>query len=175
MVNYNNSKIYKLCCKNTNITDIYIGSTTNFTRRKYNHKTSCNNTGNEHYNYPVYKFIRENGGFENWDMVLVEMVNCNNKLELLKKERETIELLKPSLNSYNPIKSCRKEYRRQIYLENKDDEAKKQKERYKNNKDEINTKAAIKIICECGCMIRKSDISKHKKTKKHLHRLNQKH
>ena len=39
MVNYNKSTIYKLCCKDTEITDEYVGSTTNFSRRKAHHKS----------------------------------------------------------------------------------------------------------------------------------------
>ena len=58
MVNYNNSIIYKLCCKDTNITDIYVGSTTNFYRRKQDHKQQCNNTNSKEYNKNAYQFIR---------------------------------------------------------------------------------------------------------------------
>ena len=35
--------IYKLCCKNPEITNIYVGSTKNFTRRKHQHKNNCIN------------------------------------------------------------------------------------------------------------------------------------
>ena len=65
MPNYENGLIYKLCCKDANITDIYVGSTTNFKQRKKEHKADCHNENNKNYNRPVYKFIRENGG--NWE------------------------------------------------------------------------------------------------------------
>ena len=48
-------------------------------------------------------------------MVLIETVNCNTKLELLKMERKYIEELKPSLNKQIPSMT-RKEY----YIENKE-------------------------------------------------------
>ena len=35
--------VYKLKCKDTNITEFYIGSSINFKRRKYNHKSHSNN------------------------------------------------------------------------------------------------------------------------------------
>ena len=43
MVNYNNSVIYKISCKDESITDTYIGATTCLARRKYDHKRYSNN------------------------------------------------------------------------------------------------------------------------------------
>ena len=84
--NYNNSLIYKLCCKDPSIEEIYVGSTTNFKQRKTSHKKSCNNENNKGYNLKVYKFIRDNGGFENWSMIQIEPYSCETKREL-----ETLE------------------------------------------------------------------------------------
>ena len=53
MPNYTESMIYKLCCKDTTIEEIYIGSTTNFNRRKAEHKQVCNNTNKYGYNIKV--------------------------------------------------------------------------------------------------------------------------
>ena len=59
MVNYNNSMIYKLCCKDLSITDVYVGSTTNFTRRKTQHRHNSNSSPKyKEYDYKVYKFKR---------------------------------------------------------------------------------------------------------------------
>ena len=55
MVNYDKSTIYKLCCKDPSISDIYIGSTTNFTRRKGQHKSVCNNSQAKHHHLKVYQ------------------------------------------------------------------------------------------------------------------------
>ena len=71
MTNYQNAVIYKLCCKDINISEIYIGSTSNMRIRKSVHKNICNNTSSRNYNSYVYKFIRENGGFINWYMILL--------------------------------------------------------------------------------------------------------
>lgn len=133
---YQNGMIYKLCCKDTNIEDIYIGSTCNFSKRKHCHKNSCNNINNKCYNCYKYKFIRDNGGWDNWDMILIESYPCNNKLELHKKEREYIENLKPSLNSEIPSRQ-RKEYDNIYYINNKNEISKQKKEYYKNNKEKI--------------------------------------
>ena len=42
-VDYSKSMIYKLCCKDVNIKEIYVGSTTNLIKRKYQHKADCYN------------------------------------------------------------------------------------------------------------------------------------
>ena len=114
-VDYSKSMIYKLCCKDPHITDIYIGSTTNFKNRKYQHKNGCINENNKDYNNYKYQFIRDNGGFENFDMILIENVSCNNKRELEQVERKYIDELKPPLNS---IKSYSTEQEKKEYKKN---------------------------------------------------------
>ena len=91
---YSRSSIYKLCCNNTDVTDIYIGSTTNFSNRKKCHKCSCTKLGNKKYENRVYQFIRTNGGWENWSMVEIEQYNANNKRHLETRERYWIESMK---------------------------------------------------------------------------------
>ena len=56
-INYQNTVIYKICCDDTS--DFYIGSTTDFIRRKSGHKSTCNNANRKSYNLKVYKTIRE--------------------------------------------------------------------------------------------------------------------
>lgn len=186
MVNYNNSLIYKLCCKDTSIKDIYIGSTTNFIRRKYNHKNCCINENMvRSYNLNVYKIIRKNGGWENWDMILVKNISCKSKLELHKIEREYIDKLKPTLNMAIPTrthKEYRKDNREELnkkhkeWLEkNKENEKKKNKIYREKNKEKEKLRGQKyreehnKIIkCECGCFINERNLKRHKKTKKHL-------
>ncbi len=177
MPNYENGLIYKLCCKDANITDIYVGSTLSFRHRKSSHKSCCNNEKNFKYNFDLYKFIRENGGFSNWDMILIEYYKCDTKLELEKREREVIENLKPSLNRSIPTrtkkeyqekydqdnKEKRKEYYEQYYENNKEQISEKNKEWYENNKE----KRKEKITCECGAVITKQHFIRHTKSIKH--------
>ena len=61
---YENSIIYKLK-RNDDHDDvnIYIGSTTNFKTRKYQHKECCNDIKLKGYNIKIYQFIRDNGGY----------------------------------------------------------------------------------------------------------------
>ena len=97
-MDYSKTIIYKICCKDINITGIYVGHTTNFTKRKNRHKYTCNNPNSKNYNLFVYKFIRNNGGWENFNMIEIEKYNCNDRLEACKRERHWIEELKSILN-----------------------------------------------------------------------------
>jgi hypothetical protein len=143
MIQYNKSTIYKLCCKDANITEIYVGSTTNFRLRKSQHKSACNNENDKRYNTKVYKFIRDNGGFENWDMIEIEKVNATDKKNLEKHERRVIEELKPILNYQIPGRTKKEYYAenadkfKEYYYDNADKIKKRVKEYYAENADKI--------------------------------------
>ena len=46
---YNNTIIYKIVCNDLNIKDLYVGHTTDFTKRKYKHRLNCINFGEHHH------------------------------------------------------------------------------------------------------------------------------
>ena len=124
--------VYKLCCNDPLITDIYIGSTRSWSRRKSNHKSICNNEIDKKYNLYVYQFIRQNGGFENWDMISLFNGSFETKRELERKEREYIEELKSSLNKIIPTRTYH-----EYYEENKPQIIAKVKQYYDSNKEQI--------------------------------------
>ena len=167
MVNYNNSVIYKICCNDLNVSDIYVGSTTQFRRRKCEHKQYTKYENGKKYHMKLYETIRNNGGWSNWSMILLKYVNVNTKLELHKEEREMIDKLKPSLNGQIPLQT-RKEYEEKNKERIKKRDAIKNKKYYENNKELIKQKIKVKITCECGASIRKDCKNKHYKTKKHI-------
>jgi predicted GIY-YIG superfamily endonuclease len=43
IIDYSKTIIYKIVCKDTEIKDVYVGSTTQFTKRKASHKSACHN------------------------------------------------------------------------------------------------------------------------------------
>jgi len=90
--------IYKIY-NPTNPNIFYIGSTKNFSSRKSNHKKYCNNKVSKKYKYPLYQYIRQLGGWDNFVMEIYEEYPCNNKNEGLLREQQIITELKPSLNS----------------------------------------------------------------------------
>jgi len=100
---YSKTIIYKLVCKNLEVTDLYVGSTTKFTTRKNAHKTNCNNEKSKSYNLKVYRMIRENGGFDNWDMIEIEKFPCKDGNESRARERHFYEELGAKMNIRVPI------------------------------------------------------------------------
>ena len=84
---YLNTIIYKIVCKDLSITDVYVGQTTNFTKRKNQHKRNCCNPDAEKHHLKVYQHIRDYGGWENFDMIEIEKYPCNDANEGRKRER----------------------------------------------------------------------------------------
>ena len=164
---YQNSIIYKLChCSDLENENIYIGSTTNFRRRKNIHKSDCNI---EKKNYPVYQVIRDNEGWDEWQMIPIEVFPCNNKKELEVRERYHIEILKPKLNKFIPSRT-KDEIKKRLnnyYENNKEYFQEYNKEYQEKNKKIILDKKKEKTICEkCGAEITKNYLKNHQKTKK---------
>ena len=86
-INYQNTIIYKIVCNDLNIKDLYVGHTTDFKRRKSEHKLNCNNQKSEKYNMKIYKVIRNNQGWDNWSMIEIEKYPCNDSKEATARER----------------------------------------------------------------------------------------
>ena len=115
-INYDETHFYRIVCRDLNVKDCYVGHTTDFYSRKCRHKSNCNNTNQEHYKLYVYEFIRENGGWENWDMILIKTEKCNNELEARARERYYIEMFKFSLNSIKRPYTSAEEKDNQIWI-----------------------------------------------------------
>jgi hypothetical protein len=105
MKEYINTVIYKIYCNDETVNDLYVGHTTNFNVRKNCHKTSCTNENNRDYNLPVYIFIRENGGWNNWKIEEIEKFPCINYNEASQRERYWVENLKATLNKVVPSRT----------------------------------------------------------------------
>ena len=76
-IDYSNCVMYRLVCKDLNVTDCYVGHTTNhfkLKKRSSKHRTDYK----IHKKIRVYKFIRENGGLENWDVIEIEKFPCTS-------------------------------------------------------------------------------------------------
>jgi hypothetical protein len=197
-VNYNNGVIYKIVCNDLNIKECYYGSTTSFVKRKNRHKSDCHNPKRKIYNQPIYKFIRENGGWNNWKMILIKKFPCSSKYELEKEERNIMEQDHKRLNVVLPTRTrteynkdnkekitvYNSEYRQKnidrllekgknFYNENKERLNTKKKQYYHENKTTILKQKREKITCKCGVIMNKSSLYEHLKTKKHKQLLEQ--
>ena len=195
MPDYSKSLIYKICCKDTSITDIYIGSTTNLIKRKSTHKKRC--VDQTAY---VYQFIRKNGNWENWETVVIEEYPCNSRQQLFSRERYWKEELDSSLNMNKPVRTNEEKRLNNIktsrtydakfpnrckeyYIKNKNEISKKNKIYREKNKKIIKIrqhlkyeknkyKYKIKYTCECGVTSQICNKKKHERTKKHLNFIN---
>ena len=83
-IDYSNTIIYKIYCKDENIKEVYVGHTTNFSQRKYAHKISSEKDKN----LRIHGIIRENGGWDNWDMIEIAKYVCKDSTEARIKEQE---------------------------------------------------------------------------------------
>jgi hypothetical protein len=162
MPNYNETSFYLIFCKNENITDKYVGHTTNFKIRKYHHKRNSLNKKSKNYNLKVYDCIRANGGLDNWEMVEIEKCSCENVIEAKAIEAFWIKTLETSLNDCIPLRTQKdhyeenkeyklnyqkayaiehkeeiKEYKKNYAILYKDDIAEKSKTYHQTNKERI--------------------------------------
>jgi hypothetical protein len=174
VIDYSKTVIYKIVPKDLNLNYVYVGSTTDFVKRKYQHKFSCKTLGDCHYNYKLYKTVRENGGWEEFDMIEIEKYPCNDRNECLCRERYWFEELQANMNKYNPIRNS-EEYKIKDLEEFK--QMKKEKNlRYRIKNDEIlKKKKKICHVCElCQGKYQNTSKARHFKSKKHLDSVNNK-
>ena len=126
-IDYSNCCIYKI--QHIEKEDlVYVGHTTNFTKRKCQHKGSCNNDNDQYHNLKVYHIIRQNGGWDSFKMLEVEKYPCNNKREAERRENGVMKELQASLNNISSY----------VSEDEKKEKGKIQrKDYYDNNKDSI--------------------------------------
>jgi|AntAceMinimDraft_5_1070358.scaffolds.fasta_scaffold94477_2 hypothetical protein len=122
---------------------VYVGSTTNFTKRKQQHKQICLNEKHKNHNLKVYVNIRENDGWENWNMIKICDYPCDNKREAELKEDEYMTELKANMNMKRASRTqqqYREDNREKIQeytKEYRDNNKEKIKEYYETNKEKL--------------------------------------
>ena len=136
-INFSKTVIYVIRC----LTDpnlLYVGSTTDYTKRKNNHKSNCKSK-----QIKLYVMIRANGGWDNFVMVEHSKFPCENNQEAKKEEERIRLLLQTNLNMIRAYitPEQKKEYRAEYREENKVEIAEKNKEYRIENKVEIAEKA----------------------------------
>jgi hypothetical protein len=185
IIDYSNTIIYKIVCNDINITDTYVGHTTNFVQRKHAHKQGVNNPKCSNYHCKLYKFIRSHGGWANWSMIIVAFKNCTNNYEACALEHEYYKELNANLNSVDPCKPMEIIEKKEDIIEYKyicDHCDFKNNNKYEFNKhmkhhSECKKNMCSKTLptvnylffcdkCQYGCNA-KSDYNKHLLTKKH--------
>jgi len=160
-IDYKHTIIYKI--EHIDKDDlVYVGHTTNWDRRKCEHKRYSNNENSSKHNYKLYQMIKDNGGWDNFRMIEVEKYPCSDRREADKRETEIMKELKSNMNmgksfvseedkketnrQYNKeyfqihkksIQEARKDYHKE-YREIKKEKIRKIKKAYsENNKEKI--------------------------------------
>ena len=116
---------------------MYVGSTTNFVKRKQQHKFACNNENDTRYHLKVYKIIRENGGWESWKMIVVHEFPCLNKTGSLQEEDRCMTELKANMQMVKAYSSKEEKIEQKQKYRNKNKEiiSEKRKDCYQKNKE----------------------------------------
>jgi hypothetical protein len=147
MVNYQNSVIYKISCKDE-ITDRYVGSTTSHLKMKSRHKSQI--VMMRRRKNIIIHFI---DSFATWRVEklgfhFLEEYPCRTKKQLNIRERYWFEKLNATLNDKYPDRGKVLEQKK-VYIE------------------KLNEKGKVKIECPCGSTVSKSNFAKHKRSQKH--------
>lgn len=134
--------VYKICCDD--VPDyVYIGSTKAFRERKRKHKSCCTNVNDKSYHSKIYTTIRDNGGWDNWRMVIIEECGDITLTQARIKEEEWREKLKANMNSVpcyvtEEQQKERESVRKKEFYEENKEKIKEQKRVYREaNKDKI--------------------------------------
>ena len=140
--NIDNYIMYKICPKNSNLNYSYIGHTNNFAFRKSQHKLPCIDIAHNKSHYKLYETIRQNGGWDEWEMIEIEKFNGKTKLEARMREQELIKEHKANLNILSAFitEDERKEKKKRItekYREENKELLKEQTKQYKEDHKDI--------------------------------------
>jgi hypothetical protein len=194
-IDYSNTIIYKITCNDSMVTDLYVGHTTNFVQRKHAHKQSCINEKGANYKCKLYEVIRNNGGWINWKMEIINFFNCKTHYEARKKEQEYFLSLNATLNSIEPYaipkpkeivtktkiikevlhcNKCNKYFSNKDLLEthNKTNKHIKKMNITMLTKNSLNSPKQFTCdVCHYTCC-KKNDMDKHFNSKKHIRNKN---
>ena len=189
MPDYQKCMMYKLICdEDQNF--LYVGNTTNWNRRKSEHKSSSLNDTRK-----AYTRIRELGGWGDMKMIWIEDYPCNNKREAEAREQHWMDILKSNMNTHRAFitEEYKKEYQKEHYENNKEEIREKNKEyreanketiaenreankeafaermkEYREaNKEAISNRKNVKYDCECGGKYTHVNQAKHFRSKLH--------
>ena len=96
-IDYSNTIIYKIQ-HNDKDELIYVGHTTDFTKRKSAHKLATRSEKDKAYNRQLYKMIRDNGDWDSFKMIEIKKFSCTSKREAEAEEDKVMRELKATMN-----------------------------------------------------------------------------
>ncbi len=138
-IDYSNSVVFKLYCKDPTVKIIYLGTTTNVVQKQRHLENKVRES-----NLYCYQLIRMLGGINNWVFQVIDRYACSSKKELNAREKEI----------YNNL-----EYQNRLNETNL---------HILGLNGDMYTSPLEKVRCmDCGAVILKTNIKKHKKSIKH--------
>lgn len=202
MVNYQNSKIYKVI--NSVNDNVYIGSTAvSLSYRMGDHRLK---TRRGKFKEGSLQYHMNNLGIDKFKIILIENYPCDTKEELKKREQYFINEMKPAYNLMDAYlddetRAMKKKKCQYAYHQKNKDKAKEYREknkekiaeRYKtysqtekakkskaesnaiykqNNKEKINARRNESYECSCGSTMRRDEKARHERSKKHQEYVN---
>ena len=148
VVDYSKTVIYKIQHE-TKDDLLYVGSTTHFGNRKVRHKHNCYKVDGSHYNLKLYTKIRDNGGWDAFNMVVIKEFPCENKRQAEAEEDRIMRQMKSSLNMIRAY-TTPEERREQHSITNKllrqnnlEKFKEKDKKYYENNREKISERGKV--------------------------------
>ena len=113
-----------------------------------------------------YELVEENEFETKYDLhererYYIENFDCVNKVIPNRTDKEYHKEYRKNNQEYL------KEYRKKYYKENKE----KKREYYETNKEKFAEKNKEKVSCECGAIVSRDALTRHKKRKIHLDKI----
>jgi len=109
-MDYSKTELYMLSHNVDKNKDVYIGHTTNWKNRKREHSYNTRCISSKKYYIKKYVYIRDNDGWENWSMELIETYPCLSFYEATKRETYWVKFYNAKLNQTTPQRDI-KQYR----------------------------------------------------------------
>lgn len=146
-VERNDYHFYSINCKDEDISDFYVGSTTDWSCRRKRHIEYCKKK-----NWKLYQYINEYGGWDNWYMYKICFQKNLTSMEAFIMETILMKELGSTLNERPAYQSL------------------------EEHKKYIAEYHARRVECECGMILRYDSLHKsnHRKSAEHIRRLNEK-
>ena len=164
-MNFANGKIY--CIRNSINDEVYVGSTIQrLSKRLSKHKSDMKNNILTR----LYKEMKELG-VENFYIELIEAYPCNSKEELNKRENEYIRQM-GTLN-FQICDKTKREYSAEFlekereraktyYYNNREQELERGRKYKEDHKEYIKQKNSEVVECECGALVSRGCLTKHR-------------
>jgi hypothetical protein len=156
---------------------VYVGSSCAFKQRPSTHKHSCCCENDNGYNYPVYVYIREQGGFDLFEVVPVSFHKLENDIQLRIEEQKELDKYPNAFNKRKAYttKTDSAQYKKEYYKANwekykefrdthKERQSQEHKKWWEANKERWAQKKKEKVECPC-CkkFITKPNLPRHQR------------